>query len=313
MPRKSRNSLRLDADYTEDTVGFALESFLTLLSFPRQRFSIEPFSRAKERWLGADARLDSRIRGFRPFYMQFKRPSAYPDHSTARIIKERKDLELDSSPRSLYFSLREKQENHRSYQHNVLFRLRKHLIRRGIGDAAYVCPLFLDRSAYRFHLHVAGLSLWPRFWRLHPWDFEEIILNHGGSEICFNRIPVLAEHVSIPPHDAVINAKHMYSFTEMGTDLCFHSPMSLPEGANLLPSFLTKISMGFLGDGEKILLENANKELQDLMGVTEEAEAVSSRLSQIDSDDPIANWLEWGDILRREFSIDQYALVKWEE
>ena len=52
-----RHGLRIDANYTEDVVGFALESFLTLLSFPRQRFSIEPFSRGKERWLGADARL----------------------------------------------------------------------------------------------------------------------------------------------------------------------------------------------------------------------------------------------------------------
>jgi hypothetical protein len=77
MAKRNKNSLRLDADYTEDVVGFALESFLTLLSFPRHRFSIEPFSRAKERWLGADARLFShRITGFRPFYMQFKRPSA---------------------------------------------------------------------------------------------------------------------------------------------------------------------------------------------------------------------------------------------
>ena len=313
MPRTNRNSLRLDADYTEDTVGFALESFLTLLSFPRRRFSIEPFSRAKERWLGADARLDGRVRGFRPFYMQFKRPSAYPDHSTARIIKERKALGLASSPRSLYFPLREKQPSHRSYQHNVLFRLRERLMRRGIGDAAYVCPLFLDRSAYRFHVHVAGLSHWPRFWRHDPWEFEEVFLNHGGSGIRFDRIPVLAEHVSIPPHVAVTSAKHSYSFTETGMDLCFHSPLSLPEGANSLASFLTKISKGFLDGGEKIQLETANQELQALIGVTEDVEAAASRSSPTDGDDPIANWLDWGDLLRREFSIDQFALVSWEE
>lgn len=62
-----KNGLRIDANYTEDVVGFALESFLTLLGFPRQRFTIEPFSRAQERWLGADGRLHSEIRGFRPF------------------------------------------------------------------------------------------------------------------------------------------------------------------------------------------------------------------------------------------------------
>lgn len=53
-----KNGLRIDANYTEDVVGFALESFLTLLGFPRQRFTIEPFSRAEERWLGADARFE---------------------------------------------------------------------------------------------------------------------------------------------------------------------------------------------------------------------------------------------------------------
>lgn len=57
-----RQGLRIDANYTEDVVGFALESFITLLTFPRQRFSVEPFSRGKERWLGADARLHGRIR-----------------------------------------------------------------------------------------------------------------------------------------------------------------------------------------------------------------------------------------------------------
>src|SRR5690606_39402522 len=104
-----KNSLRLDADFTEDTVGFALEAFLTLLSFPRLRFTIEPFSRSRERWLGADARLmGSRIRGFRPFYMQFKRPSAYPDASKAKVVTDRKKLELSVAPRSLFFPLRAK-------------------------------------------------------------------------------------------------------------------------------------------------------------------------------------------------------------
>lgn len=87
MAKTNKNSLRLDADFTEDTVGFALESFLSILSFPRLRFSIEPFSRGKERWLGADARLNGHMVGFKPFYMQFKRPSAYPDTSTACVVQ----------------------------------------------------------------------------------------------------------------------------------------------------------------------------------------------------------------------------------
>ncbi|WDL98475.1 hypothetical protein [Alicyclobacillus sp. ALC3] len=85
-------SKRIEADFSEDTVGFALESFLAVLSFPMYRFSIEHFTRSKERWLGADARLYSHVKSFKPFYMQFKKPSAYPDISTSKIIKDRKNL-----------------------------------------------------------------------------------------------------------------------------------------------------------------------------------------------------------------------------
>ena len=98
MATKKSGSLLLSPNYTEDTVGFALESFLSLLSFPRRKFSIEPFSRGNERWLGADARLEGRVKSFKPFYMQFKRPFAYPDHSKAKIVKDRLALKLDASP-----------------------------------------------------------------------------------------------------------------------------------------------------------------------------------------------------------------------
>lgn len=238
MAKTNKNSLRLDADFTEDTVGIALESFLTFLSFPRNKFSIESFSRKHERWLGADARLNGKIKSFKPFYMQFKRPSAYPDTSTAKIIGDRKSLGLPVTPRTLYFGLREKQPSHRDYQHNILLRLRERLVKKGLGDAAYICPLFLDRSAYRFHLHIAGLRMWPLFWRGIPWDLEDILIEGVGGPVNFNAIPVLQEHVSIPPHVKVTSAKHSYSFSEQGTDLCFHSPTALPEGTTSLATFL---------------------------------------------------------------------------
>lgn len=228
MAKQLVGSDRIDADYTEDVVGFALEAFLAVLTFPRQRFSIEPFSRSKERWLGADARLHSGIKGFRPFYMQFKRPSAYPDFSAARIVKDRKKLKLSVTPRSLYFSLREKQKTHQEFQHNILFRLREKLQGRGVGDAAYVCPLFLDRSAYREMLHLSGLAQHHRHWPFDPWDLEDILLNHSHGTAGFNRIPVIPQHITIPPHATVTSAKHSYSFSEQGRDLCFHSPEAFP-------------------------------------------------------------------------------------
>jgi len=300
------------ANFTEDLVGFALESFLSVISFPSQRFSIEPFSRSRERWLGADARLFSNIRGFRPFYMQFKRPSAYPDFSRARFIKDRKKLGLGASPHALYFELRDKQAKHNNYQHNILLRLHQKLQSRGIGDAAYVCPLFLDRAAYRFHLQMSGLSRWPRFWRGYPWDLEEVLLRDGDRALSFDCVPVLAEHITVPPHKTVTSARHRYSFTESGTELCFHSPESLPEGASNLANFLAYITRDFFTDGEKIRPENANKELQEIIEATEDRTPDGFSLDSVD-DSAMGNWFAWGDYLQTQYEIEQYALVRWRD
>lgn len=307
-----RQGLRIDANYTEDVVGFALESFLTLLTFPRQRFSIEPFSRGKERWLGADARLHGRIRGFRPFYMQFKRPTAYPDFSTSKIVTDRRKAGLTTTPRSLYFPLRQKREAHRDFQHNVLFRLRQRLVNRGLGDAAYICPLFLDRSAYRLNLHWSGLARWGRFWRHHPWELEDVLVEDGGRRIRFDRMPVFAEHVSVPPHVAVASASHKYSFAETGTDLCFHSPEALPDGSMDLATFLGKVSTGFLDGGEKLSPGESDQMLGELIaGIYGDQETVAPTFRTM-GEDPIGRWFSWGDHLRSEYEIEQFALVRWE-
>jgi hypothetical protein len=313
MAKINKNSYRLDADYTEDTVGFAIESFLTLISFPIQRFSVEPFSKVRERNLGADVRLRGRISGFRPFYMQFKRPSAYPDYSTSKIIVDRKKLKLTASPNSLYFSLREKQPSQTVYQQNVLLRLRNHLLNRKLGDAAYVCPLFLDRSSYRFHLHLAGLSRWPRFWLHSPWDLEEVLVDTSGRTIRFDRIPVLNEHVTIPPHDTVTSARHSYSFTDRGAEVCFHSPQTVPDGASSLAIFLKRLSQDFLSGGERITRENANPALQTLITATAD-DAIPPELRDIRDDrDAIEKWLLWGQHLQHEYGIEQFALTSWED
>jgi hypothetical protein len=308
-----RQGLRIDANYTEDVVGFALESFLTLFSFPRHRFSIEPFSRSKERWLGADARLYGRIRGFRPFYMQFKRPAAYPDFSASKIVTDRRKAGLATAPRALYFPLRQKRETHRDFQHNVLFRLRQRLLKRGLGDAAYVCPLFLDRSAYRLNLHWSGLARWGRFWHQYPWELEEVMLEDSGRRIRFDRMPVFAEHISVPPHAAVTTASHKYSFTESGTDLCFHSPEALPDGSMDLATFLGKVSAGFLDGGEKVSADEWDRVLRELIAGVYDDQETSVPTFGTEREDPIERWFSWGDHLRREYEIEQFALVRWED
>ena len=310
MAKKHKNSLRLDADFTEDTVGLALESFLTLLSFPRSRFSIEPFSKRRERFLGADARLNGSLKKFKPFYMQFKRPSAWPDVSRAGIITDRKALGLPVDPRSLFFNLRNKRDSHFDYQHNILFRLRERLHKKNLGDAAYVCPLFLDRSAYRFHIHMAGLRGWFFVLRHFPWEFEDILINSSSGSINFNAIPVLREHVSIPPHTKVSTASHSYSFTEQGTDLCFHSPMALPQVTISLADFLNRLIGRLESDEGYVSVEEAHLMLRRCFGQNENGDG-SLLPFDIQDEQGIESWLYWGDYLKTEYQIEQFALMHW--
>ncbi|MCW5261104.1 hypothetical protein D5045_13220 [Verminephrobacter eiseniae] len=313
MAKTNKNSLRLDADFTEDNVGFALESFLAILSFPCFRFSIEPFSRGRERWLGADARLKGNMVGFKPFYMQFKRPSAYPDASTAKIIDDRKSWKLPVAPHTLYFKLREKRSSHKDYQHNILYRLRQRLVKRQLGDAAYVCPLFLDRSDYRFHVHVAGLLRWLYFWRCVPWERKDTLIHSSSGTVRYNAIPVMQEHVSIPPHDKVTSAKHSYSFTKDGTHLFFHSPLSLPEGSDTLANFLTGIVGNPQSDDGFISPEKAQGMLREIFSSAEGEDRDNLLPDDFprNTEDGIASWLHWGDYLKTEHQIEQFALVRW--
>lgn len=313
MATKKPSSLLLSSNYTEDNVGFALESFLTLLSFPRRRFSVEPFSRGNERWLGADARLEGKVKSFKPFYMQFKRPFAYPGHSKAKVIKDRLHLKLDAKPHALFFDLHPKKPHHSDLQHNILFRLRRRLLKLGIGDAAYVCPLFLDRAAYRSNLHFAGLRMWLHFWRRHPWEAEELLLHTapGGIAINFSAIPVLREHITIPPHAQVTAANHSYSFTEEGNQVCFHSPTSLPDSQSNLTDFLGRIAGNIDQQEGFIYADGASEVLNSLLAFSPEDEHSLRIDFQMGDGDGIRRWQEFGRVLRTDFGIEQYAFVNW--
>ena len=314
MTRKSTQSHLIVAEFNEDAVALAIQLFLALLSFPRRRFTIQPFSRAKERWLGADARLEgSKIRGFRPFYMQFKRPSAYPDISSSSMVSERDAMNLSIEPRSLFFWLLRKRANHNDFQHNILYRLHRRLRNRNLGDAAYLCPLFLDRSAYICHMHWAGIGMWNPFWRDTPWNRKYVRVYREGEPFDFEHVPILAEHISIPPHDLVQDSNHRYSFNESGNDLCFHSPMALPERATTLSMYLNSIEQAFLGDEGKIFPDTAFENLQYLSGADGAEEALLVDKSALNPEDPIGGWLFWGDFLRREYNIEQFAFISWDD
>ena len=130
-------------DFTEEIVGFMIQSMLTITRFPRAPFALVPLSKKDEVIYGADALIDS----VSPIYIQFKRSFAYPDSSSSSIIKDRKKLKVNWSPRTLFFELRDKQPKHTDYQHNVLFDLKAKLDAAGKGKAFYAAPLFLNRTA----------------------------------------------------------------------------------------------------------------------------------------------------------------------
>lgn len=300
---------REDAQFTEDTVALMIESFLTAMVFPLRRFTVVPFSRSEERILGADARIDA----IKPFYMQFKRPSAYSDTSSSRIITDRRRVRpnpLSVSPRTLFFELRDKQPRHPDYQHNTLLMLRELLLLLNLGDAAYVCPLFLDRSAYVLNLHYSALRGWGP-WRRFPWSFGRVVVEDPTGRVHFNDVPILADHISIPPHVRVSHSRHRYSFTERGTEICFHSPEALPEGGRTLADWMKALVPS--DNQQMISREAALPKLHQLFATGKPGDEfpMPEQLRRID--DGIAAWLSWGQYLKENFSIEQYAFIRWRE
>lgn len=275
------------------------------------RYSAELFAKGKERWLGADSRISSLRNGFRPLYLQYKRPSAYPADSRSAIVKDRESLDpaLDTEPRTLFFELRKKKPSHHDFQHNILYRLRRRLQQNGLGDAVYVCPLFLGRSSYRFHVHTSALRRWPFFWRS-PFHFGEYDLSANGITELFESIPVFAEHISIAPHELVDTHNHRYSFTESGQQVCFHSPSHLKEG-HLPFSLVLAKQFGSLYRTENPGSDAMTRLLRELcsdgdLGFRPDFESVDGE------DGWLSQWGAFGEYLAREHSIYQYAIFRTE-
>lgn len=303
--------MKINPDYTEDAVSLAIAMHLTLMHFPRLRFSIEPISRKKERWLAADAKLLSKAKGFLPFYMQFKRPFGHTEPSKARIVKQRKAMSpaLATMPVTLYFELLDKQKKQKDYQHNVLFRLRSRLISRKLGDATYVCPLFLNRQAYVFNSHISGLWRWARYWPARPYDLERVVINESSGKVSFDRVPVLSEHVSIPPHKLVTSANHSYSFSEHGDQLCFHSPLSLPEGSQSFSGWLDNLAEQARTADRYVSIQDAGNTLQELLSPTEEDPEFTFNFEVNSNESGIQAWFDFGAHLSETYGIEQYAFI----
>lgn len=222
-------------------------------------------------------------------------------------------MNLTVIPRSLFFSLLPKQPHHNDCQHNILYRLQRRLRKKNLGNAAYVCPLFLDRAAYSSRVHWAGIYMWMQFYPDVPFNHRSLQVRQNGRVFNFNQVPVLAEHISIPPHDKVQNTKHRYSFDEAGQDLYFHSPMELPEGSTTLDIFLENLAQDFFKDQKKLTPEMSYEILQDLCSIVDPESPTLEKELELDGEDPIGSWLFFGDYLRREYNIEQFAFISWED
>jgi hypothetical protein len=290
-------------DFTEDIVGFMIQSMLTIVRFPRAPFALVPLSKRDEVIYGADALIDS----ISPIYIQFKRSFAYPDKSSSRIIKDRKKLNANCSPKTLFFELRDKQPKHTDYQHNVLFDLKTKLDASGKGKAFYTAPLFLNRTAYLLAVHMSSLLNWrPWHWFMHDPFYEQSqnILTSAGS-IRFQNIPILKEHIVIPPHTRVTTHKHRYSYLEAGKEICFHDPTNLDSQPTLGQTIYDFLKFR---DGQPTTEMINLSESTSLLNSLEDG--LLSDIQNSRNDNVINRWLELGERLRTDFDIYQFMLMR---
>ncbi|MBO0939724.1 hypothetical protein J2I47_24475, partial [Fibrella sp. HMF5335] len=177
----------------------------------------------------------------------------------------------------------------------------------GKGKAFYTAPLFLHRTAYLLAVHMSSLLSWrPWPWFMHEPFYEQSqnILTSSGS-IRFQNIPILKEHIVIPPHTKVVTYKHKYSYLETGKEVCFHEPTNLENQSTLgqtIYDFL-KFREG-QPTTEMINLSESSALLDNLQnGLFDEAQ--EGRIQNI-----ISRWIEFGDRLRADFNIYQFMLLK---
>jgi hypothetical protein len=283
------------------------------MSFPIFNVQIVPFSSNFENLFGADAKIPGSAK-IAPFYMQFKRPTR--STPTGKISTDRAALGLSCTTGSLHFNLRKKANASvpvHKLQHNVLYRMRERLRARGIGDAAYVCSLFLSSKEYVANTHLHGLLGLPLYWLKGPYSNQHVVI-HGTSAAPFPSVPWLEGHVSIPPHDIVASASHSYSFDPMGGEVCFHSPRLLDGNRRSLSDWIANVR-----DSTQFDRAPAVDRSDELLAELREVVRLRPRGERDRSDqreesrwerDHATEWMAFGDQLEEHYGISQFALIQ---
>lgn len=192
-----------------------------------------------EQIYGADKKFDCVI----PIFMQFKKstgllsPLAHPvskrkDRSRLEDIREWREAQGFDEFRSLYFKIHEKAKTAVDFQHNVLLSYERPPTTR----ALYVAPLSLNSDNYFAQLTSSARELRHPFhyrYELEVWDRRSIVY--------FYEVPFLRAHISIPPHEKVVDANHYYSYSETATNVSWHSPLLINEGPSRLSDYLRNL------------------------------------------------------------------------
>lgn len=251
---------------------------------------------------GADKRFDTGC----TIYMQFKKSTGLHSSTTFPVSKSisRSRMEdvreyralnsLEEDP-SLFFQLRKKAKKAYHLQHNVLL---SHEIK-GLSRAFYVAPLELDKSKYyqtlfnedfRFH----GDPIW---FKRHTAIRERFMVRY------LNCSPFLREHVAITPHERVQDHNHFYSYSQTGTDICWHSPQFVGRGPSRLSDVVSSIVDNAISTG--------GESLASLDELSESTWKVSREIG-FDlprSNDSLGTIKEHGKLIADTYRIRQFVLL----
>ncbi|MBE4948263.1 hypothetical protein [Chryseobacterium culicis] len=214
---------KLKSELTEKQIESDIATYLGWCTPP----SKQPFRLidVNEQITGADKRFDNVF----PIYLQFKvseglRPLTGPilnpyfkRFPLNKIRTFRQSNFLNDNP-SLYFKLRDLAKTATELQHNILLKFAN----TGFSQAMYVAPLTLSKREYEEKL----FNRHNRFMGYPFFDEDYEIYDYRWVSHIF-QVPFLREHISIIPHERVLDSNHYYSFTNTGTEVAFHSPLLL--------------------------------------------------------------------------------------
>lgn len=261
-----------------------------------------------EQKTGADKLFDRGI----AIYMQFKKstglqsasaaaPSRRKGRSVLEDIREfRARMNLQDDP-TLFFQLRAKAKTAADLQHNVLLAYERPPSSRAI----YVAPLILDKTQYHTSLHDTSTRflLYP-FYYIFRYEVLEAHQRQVMTRM-LEAVPFLREHISIPPHERVDDHNHYYAYSEVGTDISWHSPEVVMREPSRLSDFVAGLFRRAIANPEEMMpIKALSRQLGEL--------SLTLGLPPIDAqerEEPMRFIRRHGEWLRSEYGIRQLLLL----